>query len=152
MLVARFLLGIFAELASRTDNTKVRLIATSLWGFIKALDSLKDSGLFLNDSQLAELEKSRRAALFAHSQLGRDAIASGSHLFRTIPKHHYVHHLLRAPLGFNVAAAWCFADEDFIGRLIRINRRSVDPAQLMRRYLLRLHLVFHVGRRTAPQL
>lgn len=151
-LVARFLLSIFSHLAHSSHDEHIRLVATCLWGFVRALDIFKTSGLFLDDRQRRDLETARKAALLSHAHLARDAISNGTQLFRTIPKHHFCDHIFRAPNGWNFACSWCFADEDFIGRLVRINRRSVNPHQLMRRYLVRLHLTFHLRRSSAPQL
>ena len=150
MLISRWLLSIFLRLAVQSPCEKNELIATSLWGWVSAIDLLKSFPMFLNAEQQAQIEQCRIAALGSHSVLCCRSIAEGRQQFRTIPKHHSCDHLLRDRR--NPTHSWTFADEDFIGRLVRMSRRSSNTKTIISKYLLRLHLVVNINKEGAPQL
>ena len=119
---------------------------------MKGVDVLQAAGQWLTDLERAELEVARKAALYAHASLAHDAISKNLQSWRTTPKFHFVDELFRCQTGWNSSHPWCFADEDFIGRLVRIGKRCASGDRLIRRYLLRLHLLLDKGYRSAPQL
>ena len=152
MLVARWLLSVLTSLSAASGDAHHELMCCTLWGFIRGVDIFKSAGRFLNPSEKVRLEAARKAAFVAHARLAHAAIASNSTLWRTIPKSHYIDHLYRCEDCLNPACGWTFADEDWIGRLIRINHRSSDGNRLMRLYLVRLHLLLAHHRASVPQL
>ena len=152
MLTARWLLSCVIPISNSTRSSYDEAMCSSLWGLIRGVDIFQAAGKFLNSSEKAQLEIARQAAFTGHSFLAHRAILASSGLFRTLPKTHYCDHIYRAVDGRNGADGWTFADEDFIGRLIRINRRSSDGAQLIKKYILRLDLLLNTSRISIPQL
>ena len=156
MIVARWLLHEWLIKARTTQLEADQRVASTLWGYVRSTDILSSAGLFFTDSELEQLEKARAAALECHSLLASDAIASNLQVWRTIPKHHYIDHNLRPswPDGgrLNPGHQWCFADEDFLGRLIRMCDSRTTSDRIVHKYLLRLHLMIVKGSVSIPQL
>ena len=152
MRVARWLLSVLSSLSQASADPHHQAMTSTLWGFIRGVDIFQSAGRFLNPSELLELEVARKAAFVAHATLAHNAISRGSQLWRTLPKAHYVDHIYRCEDLLNPTCGWTFSDEDWIGRLIRINRRSADGDKLVRKYLLRFHMVLDKHQLSAPQL
>ncbi len=157
-LVCRFLLEQWLIVARRTGDAHHQTIATTLWGYIRIIDIAKEPEMFLSDTRAADLEEARCAALTAHAILAHGAVATGSQLWRTLPKHHYLDHICRPDwpdhtgCKMNPGHGWCFSDEDFIGRLTRISGGRMRIDSLINKYLLRLHLLLERGSFSAPPL
>ena len=162
-IVLRFLFFVFLQVVRTHPTDENSLIASVIWGWLRIIDVCEAAPMFLNESQKNEIEIARSAALLSHQRLSNNAIANGSQLWRCIPKLHYLDHMLRGGCEHSVSSAspapfrnpihgWCFADEDFIGRVARIARRSSNMSNLVHRYLLRLHLMVERESISAPQL
>ena len=157
MCVTRWLLHEFLMYARTTRSSAHETIASCLWGWVRCADVLGKADLFLTDLELADLEQARVAGLQCYAILAHIAIASGSQLWRSIPKFHYVDHCLRSSWSnihgrMNASRGLCFAGEDFIGRVVRMAHKRVNMNQLIRKYLLRIHLMLRRGSESAPKL
>ena len=156
MKVCRFLLAKY--LSMRSVDPSHRTITTCLWGWVRAVDVLQSAGLFLTHAECGCLEEARKCALQAHAILANSSAQNGSQLWRTIPKHHYCDHLLTTdwpspqPFPLNPAHGWCFADEDFIGRVCRIASRRTRMLTFIRKYILRLNMLLDNRSDTMPAL
>ena len=157
-LLARFLLEHWLILAQRTSDPKHHLIAGNLWGYVRIIDIAKNPNVFLSEGEALELEEARSVAFTSHSLLSHASVAASSQLWRTVPKHHYLDHLCRPNWPdssggkFNPGHGWCFADEDFIGRLTRISKGRMNIKALLTKYLLRLHLLLERDSYSVPAL
>ena len=83
-----------------------------------------------------------QAALFSNHALSAEMVASGVWRSPQKPKHHATDHCLRlaATSELNPAWHWCFADEDFIGKMKKLGNQV--PAtnfslRLIERYVIR---------------
>ena len=124
----------------------------TLWGLARGVDICQGAGLFLNPLERTELETARKAAFVDRATLAHEASVSNSLLWHNIPKCHYLDHIYRCVDGLNPTCGWTFADEDWIGSCIRINHRSCDGNKLVRKYVLRLHLMLAHNRMSIPEL
>ena len=157
LLVLRFLSQTWTSFCTRTGLEHHKTIAANLWAYCQMIDICKGGGTFLSAADAHRLEEARSVAFTSHCVLAHGAQAANSQLWRTLPKHHYLDHLCRphwpdASGSKNPGHGWCFADEDFIGRLTRISSGRMRIETLLKKYLLRLHLVLERGSTSAPAL
>ena len=97
-------------------------VANCLWGFNECFKMLQHTGRWLTDREVERLEKYRRAALYSFSALAHESIAIGTGTWHTTPKMHMYDHALRKASQdrHNPVFFWCFADEDFVGAMVKI--------------------------------
>ena len=119
------------------------LCACMLWGYTEIFSICREAGQWLSEEEAAQMDIARQAALFSNHALSAEMVASGVWRFPQKPKHHATDHCLRlaAKSKLNPAWHWCFADEDFIGKMKKLGNKV--PAtnfslRLIERYVIRL--------------
>ena len=158
--VAKWMSNICVSIASANPSDVNRAQSACIWAYVQFVDVCRCAPLWRRDSDRRELEFCRKTALFAHSVLAHEANAGRipANLWATKPKCHYFDHLARKCLSekLNPCNHWVFADEDFIGRIVRIvhhvggSTRRLLAATL--RYLVRMHCSFREWYEPVPDL
>ena len=118
------------------------LCACMLWGYTEMFSVCREAGQWLSDEEAAELDTARRTALFSNHAISAEMIASGVTRFPQTPKHHCTDHCLRdaSKSKLNPSWHWCFADEDFIGKMKKLGNKvpaNSFSLRLIERYVVR---------------
>ena len=112
-----------------------------IWGYNKAVSTMKGAKLILNDAEAAMLEETRKAALLSHASLRAEAHQLARHTWHTVPKHHYYDHCIRqaCDIRLNPVYHWAFMDEDLMGKIKRIAQLcsgQIREMRVLQRYLI----------------
>jgi hypothetical protein len=115
----------FAVKCDASTKDEAELVSVCLWGLSTFFDVVRCSDRFFTDEQVALLDRGGHAHLFAYSALAEMHVP-GNVLWHHVPKHHHFQHLLldAASDRSNPRFFSCFADEDAIGKTLRIARKS----------------------------
>ena len=140
LVTLQWICALAATIASDHPSDENSMRASCLWGFVYAIDVLRDADFFLTDADCAEIERARESSLHCHTWLVHNCVS----WFPNKPKCHAWDKLLRICQAERVNPLhwWCFADEDFIGKVLRIGRGlhpRTRPTGIMQRYLVLLH-------------
>ena len=117
-----------------------------MWGFSKFLDTLQSHGQWIPEPARGEAVRAGRAALLAYANLSAEAGRMQRAVWCMKPKFHAFDHILRAlaASGRNPSWAWCFAHEDFVGRISKLSSKCHARQASLRtleRYLIRIRLM-----------
>jgi hypothetical protein len=114
----------FAAACSPECKDEAELVVACLWGLSTYFRVLSESGRFFTDEQAALLDRGGHAYLFAYSALAERQ--TNYALWHHIPKHHCFQHLLLDSVSERVNPRYyhCFADEDFIGHMLKVAKRA----------------------------
>ena len=155
--VGRWLATVCQQRAASAPCAHNSAVAGTIFGYIRSLEICKASGTWLSDDAAGELETCRIAALECHAFLAHEAHRSSrDNVWVTKPKHHIYDETLRRACRerLNPGNHWCFADEDFVGKVVQISRfvggGRARAEGTLRRYLLRLHCQFHQWTQSIP--
>ena len=149
LVVAKWAGGLLrADAAANPADEHKQARATCLWGYCDVLDICREAGVFLSEEEAAQVRHAVDASLLAHQVLATEAIARGSRTWVSKPKHHYWQHIgLQAEsLRVNPCSVWCFQDEDFIGRMVKLAKachQSTLCTSVVQRYLLLMQAMLH---------
>ena len=69
---------------------------------------------------IGRLKSDIDAALAYYSYLCKFSLDHDQALWKVVPKHHYWWHIGRDAETINPRMAWCFANEDFVGRIATV--------------------------------
>ena len=99
------------------------------------------------------ITKSVDALLTHYSHLAVESVKNKVMRWAVVPKHHYMWHLARESTEINPRFTWCYANEDFVGKMavIGMSTRHGLPAAyrsmaVSNKYALGLALRLHHGR------
>jgi hypothetical protein len=137
-------------------------VLNRLHSFYVALDFTQD-GMFPFHLPLAVSEQILIDidALLQHwALLSRQSVERNLNLWHVVPKHHYLWHLAQEASHLNPRMSWCYANEDFVGKLatVGLSTRHGQAAayrskQLVEKYILGITLrMFHSLLSSRPRL
>jgi len=135
----------------QSKRNKLGMTSTCAWALAPFHWVMDTNTQFLSESAAQDAQSAGNIFLSTWSKLARDALDEGVPNFRIRPKHHYFQHLVLG-LGSceNLRYLFCFADEDFMGRVTRLARKShraVCIERTLQKYVL---LLFRRWRRVQP--
>ena len=116
LVIVDWLAMICVEQARASTNEYVRARACLLSGLSRMFRVFREGGVFLDDAEVATLQKALDAfvpASYTLSMLSREEGRSHYHL---IPKHHMIVHACRTAIRdrLNPGCYWTFSDEDMM--------------------------------------
>lgn len=128
-----------------------KLLATTVWALVAFLAVLDAGGMFLTPEEQERAYQLGSRFMEGWVTLGKQALDNKLLLYKQRPKTHLFHHLV---IGCREDSAncryWgCWDDEDYVGRLSRVTRKT-HPRTLatstVQRHLLMLALRWHKNR------
>ena len=123
--------------ASGTFHGRVR--ATMMNGFVEADEVMRGSGRHLTPEAQLKVAAAMEQALCAYNFLATEALEKGERLWKLVPKHHVMTHVVYDNFGSNPRKMSCYLDEDMVGRMKRIYMKchpSTAPTTSLKRYII----------------
>ena len=135
-----------------TEHKRVR--RNMAWGLAHFCHVVDSSDRYLTDEQVRQLRYSGRVYLDGYAWLAREAHDLHVTHWLWRPKHHQFEHLLDELLvcAENPRFYWNYADEDFIGHIVKTSRATHPWTRCTRtlgRYAIGLGLIW-AGRGNVP--
>ena len=104
--------------------------------------------MYLTDMEFGKAESLAKGFLDSYSFLNQWSLEKGYPGFRIVMKHHTFQHLVENSRFLNPRAHWCFASEDFVGRVSRLARSAASgvrstrlSVKCMQKYRILMHLL-----------
>ena len=122
--------------------------ALTMWGLDTFFTVGRNSGEWLEESQLKKFDRAARAMLFGYHALSSEASAFGRSRWEMRPKHHVLWHVWRDTLRTkrNPCWQWAFCDEDSMMKYVRVSAAShpsTIPRSALERWVLRVWELSH---------
>ncbi|CAE7490432.1 unnamed protein product [Symbiodinium sp. CCMP2592] len=122
---------------------------------LSALECMSDlvevfdaADMFLADNEFRKAESLAKGFLDSYSFLNQWPLEKGYPGFRIVMKHHTFQHLVENSRFLNPRAHWCFASEDFVGRVSRLAKSASSgvrstrlSVKSMHKYRILMHLL-----------
>ena len=127
----------------------LQMVATCAWSWDSSLRKLSRGGVFLAAALAAEVADQMSAALISYTWLHRRSLQQRMRCFKIRPKFHMLAEIARALKPRDRSDVWnpacdcTWGDEDFVGRVSRLSRRTHPARAAVRttqRYLLGIRL------------
>ena len=136
-----YCLHLCEKFKSHTHHDLVRY--TCAWGWHEYNMVVKHSGEFMEPDQISKIVFVTRACLDSYYWLRNEAVSlKRMKRFRPKPKNHQWIHLVEdfvATTRRNPRSAWCYCDEDFVGRMKVLMQKAARvkvSLRTMQKYLL----------------
>ena len=121
-IVHSFVTHLVLKRCTGTKESKLR--ATCLWAASNFYHILDTSDRFLTEAQAKRAYSAGSLYLLCYQKLAHLSVSRGDTLWKIRPKHHYFLHMIKSMYAsrWNPRFHSCYMDEDFIGRIARLNR------------------------------
>ena len=143
--VARYLAAFALQLAEAYLGEREQMLCKLL---VRFYDLLRENGQFLTPEAKSELPELGRSLSELYSSLAAETAATGSKMWKSLPKLHLFQHLCewQAPAFGNPRFWWVYADEDFVGQFIDVAETCHPKTLAVTSMWKWLILIFEEGR------